>query len=315
MAKLSYYLLRGFVWLLSLLPFWALYGMADCFFLLVYYIIRYRRKVVRRNLSTSFPEKSEQEVKQIERRFYRWLCDYAVETMKLLTISDKALLRRMELRGAEQLEQCFDKGQDCAVILGHYCNWEWLAAIQLTFKRYPDALLGSIYHPLYNKAFDRLFIDIRSAHGSLCVAKQDILRELVRLNREKRHSVFGYVSDQSPRWHNIHLWLDFMNHDTPVFTGGERIMRKKDNAVFYLDMERPRRGKYVCTFKLVSQHAAQEPENEITKQFFKMLEQTIRRQPEFYLWTHNRWKRTHEEFDRQYVMVNGRAIPREEVKD
>ena len=271
--------------------------------------------MVRRNLSTSFPEKSEQEVKQIERRFYRWLCDYAVETMKLLTISDKALLRRMELRGAEQLEQCFDKGQDCAVILGHYCNWEWLAAIQLTFKRYPDALLGSIYHPLYNKAFDRLFIDIRSAHGSLCIAKQDILRELVRLNREKRHSVFGYVSDQSPRWHNIHLWLDFMNHDTPVFTGGERIMRKKDNAVFYLDMERPRRGKYVCTFKLVSQHAAQEPENEITKQFFKMLEQTIRRQPEFYLWTHNRWKRTHEEFDRQYVMVNGRAIPREEVKD
>ena len=315
MAKLSYYLLRGFVWLLSLLPFWALYGMADCFFLLVYYIIRYRRKVVRRNLSTSFPEKSEQEVKQIERRFYRWLCDYAVETMKLLTISDKALLRRMELRGAEQLEQCFDKGQDCAVILGHYCNWEWLADIQLTFKRYPDALLGSIYHPLYNKAFDRLFIDIRSAHGGLCIAKQDILRELVRLNREKRHSVFAYVSDQSPRWHNIHLWLDFMNHDTPVFTGGERIMRKKDNAVFYLDMERPRRGKYVCTFKLVSQHAAQEPENEITKQFFKMLEQTIRRQPEFYLWTHNRWKRTHEEFDRQYVMVNGRAIPREEVKD
>jgi len=315
MANLSYYLLRGFVWLLSLLPFWALYGLADCFFLLVYYIIRYRRKVVRRNLSTSFPEKSEQEVKQIERRFYRWLCDYAVETMKLLTISDKALLRRMELRGAEQLEQCFDKGQDCAVILGHYCNWEWLADIQLTFKRYPDALLGSIYHPLYNKAFDRLFIDIRSAHGGLCIAKQDILRELVRLNREKRHSVFAYVSDQSPRWHNIHLWLDFMNHDTPVFTGGERIMRKKDNAVFYLDMERPRRGKYVCTFKLVSQHAAQEPENEITKQFFKMLEQTIRRQPEFYLWTHNRWKRTHEEFDRQYVMVNGRAIPREEVKD
>ena len=315
MANLSYYLLRGFVWLLSLLPFWALYGLADCFFLLVYYIIRYRRKVVRRNLSTSFPEKSEREVKQIERRFYRWLCDYAVETMKLLTISDKALLRRMELRGAEQLEQCFDKGQDCAVILGHYCNWEWLADIQLTFKRYPDALLGSIYHPLYNKAFDRLFIDIRSAHGGLCIAKQDILRELVRLNREKRHSVFAYVSDQSPRWHNIHLWLDFMNHDTPVFTGGERIMRKKDNAVFYLDMERPRRGKYVCTFKLVSQHAAQEPENEITKQFFKMLEQTIRRQPEFYLWTHNRWKRTHEEFDRQYVMVNGRAIPREEVKD
>ena len=315
MTNLSYYLLRGFVWLLSLLPFWALYGLADCFFLLVYYIIRYRRKVVRRNLSTSFPEKSERDVKQIERRFYRWLCDYAVETMKLLTISDKALLRRMEFRGEEQLERVFDEGRNCDIILGHYCNWEWLAALRLTLKRYPDAELGAIYHPLYNKAFDRLFIDIRSAHGSLCVAKQDILRELVRLNREKRHYVFGYISDQAPRWHNIHLWLDFLGHDTPVFTGGERIMRKKDDAVFYFDMERPRRGKYLCTCKLLSEHSAQEPENEITKRFFQMLEQTIRRQPEFYLWTHNRWKRTHEEFDRQYVMVNGRAIPREEVKD
>lgn len=315
MKIISYKLLYGAVWLLSLLPFWVLYGVADGFFVLVYYVVRYRRKVVRKNLTSSFPEKSEKEVKQIERRFYRWLCDYAVETIKLLSISDKNLLKHIEFRGVEQMEQVFAEGRNCAAILGHYCNWEWLSATGLAFHRHPDAVMGLIYHPLYNDAFDRLFIDIRSAHGGLCVAKQDILRHLVTMKREQRHYLFGYISDQSPRWHNIHLWLDFLNHDTPVFTGGERIMRKMDDAVFYVDMERPRRGRYVCTFRLVSSHAAQEPENAITRRFFEMLEETIRRQPPYYLWTHKRWKRTHEEFDRQYVMVNGKAVPRENYEE
>lgn len=312
MKKLAYYLLKGVVYLLSLLPFWALYALADGCYLVVCHLVRYRRKVVRSNLASSFPEKSADELKKVERRFYHWLCDYAVETIKLLSISDKALLRRMEFRGVEQLEQVFDEGRDCALILGHYCNWEWISVMKRTFKRHPDAELGAIYHPLYNEAFDRLFIDIRSAHGSLCVAKQDILRELVRLNREKRRSVFGYISDQSPRWKDIHLFLPFLNHDTPVFTGGERIMRKYDNAVFYLDMERPRRGCYTCTVRLVSNHAAQEPENAITVRFFQLLEQTIRRDPAYYLWTHKRWKRTKEEFDQKYMLVNGRTIPREQ---
>ena len=321
MKKLTYYLLYGVTYLLSLLPFWALYGLADCFFLLVYYIVRYRRKVVRRNLTSSFPEYSGEEIRSIERRFYRWLCDYAVETIKLLSISDKKLLKHIEFRGVEQMVRVFSEGRNCAAILGHYCNWEWLSATGLAFRpnrREDDntserqkPVMGLIYHPLYSDAFDRLFIDIRSAHGGLCVAKQDILRQLVTLRRERRHYLFGYISDQAPRWHNIHFWLPFLNHDTPVFTGGERIMKKMDDAVFYVDMERPRRGKYICTFRLISAHAAQEEENHITVRFFQLLEETIRRQPPFYLWTHNRWKRTHEEFDRQYVMVNGKAIPRE----
>ncbi len=312
MKKAAYHLLRTVIYLLSLLPFWVLYGVADCFFVLVYYIIRYRRKVVRHNLTTSFPEQDAKHIKRTERRFYRWLCDYAVETIKLLSISDKALLRRIEFRGVEQMEQVFDEGRNCAAILGHYCNWEWLSASGLAFKRYPEATMGLIYHPLYNDAFDRLFIDIRSAHGGSCIAKQDILRQLVTMKREQRHYLFGYISDQAPRWHNIHLWLPFLNHDTPVFTGGERIMHKMADAVFYVDMERPKRGRYTCTFRLVSRNAAQEEENAITIRFFQMLEKTIRQEPAFYLWTHNRWKRTHEEFDRQYVMVNGKAIPRDE---
>lgn len=311
MDKIGYYLLYGFVYLLSLLPFWMLYLISDGLFLLVYYVVGYRRKVVWKNLTTSFPEKSPAELKATERAFYHWFCDYIFETFKLLSMSHEKVLRHIEFRGVEELEQCYDHGQNCAAILGHYCNWEWLSASGLAFQRYPQAVMGLIYHPLYNDAFDRLFIKIRSAHGGACIPKQDILRHLVTCKREKRHYLFGYISDQSPRWHNIHFWLPFLNHDTPVFTGGERIMKKMDDAVFYVDMERPKRGQYICTFRLVSAHAAQEEENSVTCRFFQMLEQSIRRQPAFYLWTHNRWKRTHEEFDRQYVMVNGKAIPRE----
>ena len=315
MKRLSYRLLYGLTYAISLLPFWLLYLISDGLFLLIYYIIRYRRKVVWKNLTSSFPEKDETELQQISRQFYHWLCDYFVETVKLLSISNEKLLRRIEFKGIEQLEQCFDNGQDCAAILGHYCNWEWLSATGLAFKRHPEAVMGLIYHPLYNDAFDQLFIDIRKAHGGDCIPKQDILRHLITFKRDNRRSLFGYISDQAPRWHNIHLWLPFLNHDTPVFTGGERIMRKMDDAVFYVEMERPKRGQYICTFKLVSPHASQEPEKEITSRFFQMLEATITREPSYYLWTHNRWKRTHEEFDRQYIMVKGKAILREEFKE
>ena len=310
MKQLTYRLLYGLTYAVSLLPFWLLYLIADFFFLLVYFIIRYRRKIVWKNLSTSFPEKSEAELRQISRQFYRWLCDYFVETVKLLSISNERLLRRIEFRGVEQLEECFDRGQDCAAILGHYCNWEWLSATGLAFHRYPEAVMGLIYHPLYNDAFDRLFIDIRKAHGGDCIPKKDILRHLLTYRRDGRRSLFGYISDQSPRWKDIHLFLPFLNHETPVFTGGERIMRKVNNAVFYVDMERPCRGRYVCTFRLVTLEPASLPDNEVTVRFFQMLETSIRRQPAFYLWTHNRWKRTKEEFDKVYDLVNGRTIPK-----
>ena len=119
-------------------------------------------------------------------------------------------------------------------------------------------------------------------------------------------SLFGYIADQNPKWENIHLWLPFLNHDTPVFTGAERIVRKMNNAVFYVDMERPERGKYISTFKRMSDAPGQLEEYELTRQFFQMLEETIRRAPQYYLWTHNRWKRTHEEFDRRKDEGGGR---------
>lgn len=300
MKQVTYYILYAFVYTLSLLPFRLLYLLSDGLFLLIFHLIRYRRKVVWKNLTTSFPEKSEHELRQIEKQFYHWFCDYIFETFKLLSISDQQLLKHIEFRGVELLEECFDRGQNCAAILGHYCNWEWLSASGLAFKRYPNAVMGLIYHPLYSDAFDRLFINLRSAHGGECIPKKDILRHLVNCKKQQRPYLFGYISDQAPKWENIHLWLPFLNHETPVFSGGERIMRKVDDAVFYVEMERPSRGHYICNFQLLSEHASQEAEEyAITKRFFANLEQTIRHQPAFYLWSHNRWKRTKEEYEKR----------------
>ena len=299
-----YYIIYGLVYLLSILPFWVLYGLADFLFIIIYYVARYRRKIVRKNLCNSFPEKSEKEIKSIERKFYRWFCDYLFETFKLLSISDKNLLKHIDFVGLERLEDAFDRGQDCATILGHYCNWEWLSATGLGYKRHPEAITGLIYHRLRSKAMDRLFLKLRNAHKGFCVKKAYTLRTVVRLKKENKRNMFGYISDQTPKWDNIHLWLEFLNQDTPVFTGGERIMRMMDNAVFYVDMRRPKRGLYVANFIPITLHAKQTDEFFIVRQFFSMLEQSIRREPQFYLWTHNRWKRTREEYERRMKQKN-----------
>ncbi len=308
--NILYPIIYGFFYLFSLLPFRILYGISDCLYLLIYHIVGYRKRVVRNNLTSSFPEKDIKEIKRIERGFYHFLCDYFMETIKLLSITPEKMRQHLKFRNAEEVEKCFDDGQTCAGILGHYCNWEYLSATGLGFKRYPDAIMGLIYHPLYNKAFDRLFLNLRQHLGGVCVPKKDILRYLLTYRREKKMSYFGYISDQTPKWNNIHLWLPFLNHDTPVFTNGEKIMRKMNNAVFYLDMERPRRGLYIVTMKLITRTPNELEENAITRRFFEMLEESIHRDPRYYLWSHNRWKRTHEEFDRRFEVINSKVIPK-----
>lgn len=295
---------------LSLLPFRILYGMADIGYALLYYIIRYRRGVVRKNLVTAFPEKSIDDIKAIERKFYHWFCDYFLEAVKLLSISDKELRHRFTIINSEEVEQCFQEGQDVAAILGHYCNWEWLSCVGMNLP--PEREIGLIYHPLRNKTFDYLFRKLRShEQNGHVIPKKDILRYVVTKKREGVRNICGYISDQGPKWTNIHLWLPFLNHEyTPVFTGGERIMRKMNNAVFYVEMSRPKRGYYTATYKLITREPNTLPADDITRRFFCLLEETIRQEPAFYLWSHNRWKRTKEEFDRRFQVINGRVVER-----
>jgi KDO2-lipid IV(A) lauroyltransferase len=305
MKKTVYYLIYGLWWLLSLLPLRVLYILSDGLYLLVYHLLHYRIKVVRKNITDSFPEKNEEQLRQIERDFYHWFCDYLVETVKLLTISKKELKRRMVFKGTELVDEIVAGGQSCAVYLGHYCNWEWITSLPLWVT--PKAQCGQIYHVLENSEFDRLFLNLRQRMGAVCIPMAETLRRLAEYRQKKQPVVIGYISDQVPFWNNIHHWLDFLNHDTPVLTGTERLARSAGHAVLYIDVERPRRGYYVAEFKLIEKDPKQTKDYELTDAYFRMLEASINRAPQYWLWTHNRWKRSHEEFNIRYDAETGRV--------
>lgn len=276
--------------------------------MLLYHVARYRRRVVSKNLTSSFPEKDEAELRKIERGFYHFLCDYLVETVKLMTISHEEMKRRVVFKDTELVDEVVAAGQSCAVYLGHYGNWEWIASLPLWVS--PAAQCGQIYHPLENKDFDRLFLGLRQRMGAVCIPMNETLRKLAEYHSQRSPVVIGYISDQVPLWTNIHHWVDVLNHDTPVLTGTERIARKLNHAVFYLDVRRLRRGYYEATFKLITRNPQQSKEFELTDIYWRMLEETIREAPEYWLWSHNRWKRTREEFNRRFEVVNGKVLPK-----
>ncbi len=300
--KLLYYIVLSIWYTLSLLPLRVLYVVSDGIFLLLYHCVGYRKKVVRKNLTASFPEKSEKELRQIERGFYHFLCDYFVETLKLRTMSEQQMRRRMVFRGVDAVNKCIDEGQSCAVYLGHYCNWEWITSLPLWVSA--KGQCGQIYHPLENKEMDRLFLEQRERFGGVCIPMTETLRYLARLRAEKRPTIIGYIADQVPFWRNMHHWRTFLSHpDTPVLSGSEAIARRMDNAVFYLDVRRTRRGYYEAEFIPITRKPKEMPEFSITDAYFEMLEKSIRRAPEFWLWSHNRWKRTKEEFLQRFYVV------------
>ncbi len=293
------------LYVLSLLPISIHYVLSDIIYVLLYKLIGYRKKVVRQNLKSSFPEKSEQELKRIEQRFFHWLCDYFVETVKLLTIPEKEIRQRMVFKNTEQVNECVSKGQSCAVFLGHYCNWEWVTSLPLWTSE--KGQCGQIYHPLENADSDRIFLKLRQRFGAVCIPMAETLRRIIKFKQEGKPVIIGYISDQVPFWNNIHHWCQFLNHDTPVLTGTERLARQTGHAVFYLDITRPRRGYYEATFKLITRNPKEMKEFEITDIYFQQLEKRIIDAPEFWLWTHNRWKRTREEFNLRYDAQTGRV--------
>ena len=214
----------------------------------------------------------------------------------------------MRFENVEMMKHSFDKGQNVSIFLGHYCNWEWVSSITVNYECYLDKVVfGQIYHKLENEAMDKVFLKLRGRMGAVSIPMAETLRKIVDIRKHNQQWIIGFIADQVPMWNNIHLWLDFLHHDTPVFTGTERIARKFDTDVYYLDVRRERRGYYVARYELLAEHASQSSESELTIRYFSLLEKSIRRQPAFYLWTHNRWKRTHEEYNIRYDAETGRV--------
>lgn len=284
----------GACWTMSLLPLRLLYVVSDGLFLLVYHVVRYRRALVSRHLAECFPEKDEAERKSIERQFYHFLCDYLAETVKMTTMSEAEIRRRMTFEGTEVFSQAVARGKHVSILLGHYCNWEWVTSIGLYIPA--ESLGGQVYHPLENVVADRLFLRIREHFRTRCFSTDEIMPAILKARQSNTPTIIGYIADQTPNFPNTHYWGDFLHHYTTFFTGCERISRIIDAEVVYLDVRRIRRGYYHGVIRPMTDDLKSMPTFQMTEQYTHLLEESIRREPAFWLWSHNRWKRSWDVF-------------------
>jgi len=280
-----YFLMR----LLAFFPLDWLYLLSDLLFYPLYYLIRYRRRLTRRNLLNAFPEADLKSVVSIEKQFYRHFCDCFFETVKLLHISDEEMKRRFVFNNIKLLEDRMQNGNSCLMLLGHYGNWEWVTSITL-WSSDTETRFAQVYRPLKNKASNRFFLKLRTRFHSVGFEKNAVLREIVKMRKEGVKSMIGFISDQKPSGNNMHYWTQFLNQETSVLTGVERIARQTGFLVAYLDVRKVKRGYYEADIQLVTDDPKSVAEYEITEQYIRALEQTILRQPAYWLWTHNRWK-------------------------
>jgi KDO2-lipid IV(A) lauroyltransferase len=287
-SRIGYAVLYAWVKLHALLPLRLLYLLSDVLYVLTYKLIRYRLKVVRSNMKASFPEKTEAELRRLERAFYHHFTDYIVETIKLAHISLDEIQRRAYMSNPALIDGLIAEGHTCIFItLGHYGNWEWFTAGNGFFA---DACMYPIYRPLTNKAFDRLFIKLRARFGATGIRKKDTIRDLIRFKREKTHALVVFLADQTPSRPNLHYWTSFLGQESAILTGPERLACKLNLPVVYADIQQRKRGYYTVEFKLLTAHPQEMPEYSLTERYARLMEESILRNPAYWLWTHKRWK-------------------------
>ena len=293
---------------IAIWPLRVLYVLSDLIYPLVYYIVGYRREVVRKNLESSFPEKSEKEIREIEKRFYRHFCDYVLETVKLMHISDEEMRRRMRFTNPEYIEQLRSDGRPIFLYLGHQANWEYI--ISITMWTSPEFTAGQIYHPLSNKVMDKLIYRLRSRFNTVGIPQKQALRAIITMVRDGKHPLLGFIADQRPPRRPEPEWMTFLNQDTPIITGGEAMGRKLNTHFVYGSMKCVRRGYYELTFQPIIPIEGEE--YGYSKQYMRMLEQDIKEQPHLYLWTHKRWKwkrETHPKECCSAALLGGTKVP------
>ncbi len=290
MEKTGYYLLRATTWILHILPRRLTYFISDFLFVLVYSIFRYRRDVVIKNLANSFPDKTSKEINQIARKFFRHFCDAAVETLYLDRMSISEGKDCVKFLNPELPNSYLEQGRDVVTFLGHYNNWEWFCNWPLysPYRFYP------VYKKLKNKSFERFYLNLRSRFGAIPLERAATFRQLYSDHQKKTPTFSAFLFDQTPRIYEIHHWVTFLNQDTPVVLGAEKLAQKLDTVVLFLNTRKIRRGVYEASYELVAEHAASCQKFEITERCTKLLEKQINLNPEFWLWSHKRWKHTRE---------------------
>lgn len=285
-----FYILYAFLWLLMWLPLPLLYPLSDVCALLMYHVLRYRRKMVRRNLVSCFPDKSPKEIKRVEWQIYRNFVDVMIESMYSIHMSKKEIRKRLTYSGEEVLDQALAKKQACFIMTSHSGNYEWLTGAKLSFEK--DYNYFTIYRALSNKHFDKVMMDVRQRRGNQNIEMHDLMRKLDDNHRRGVTGFYGMIADQKPSPKNPHrwYWTTFLGLDTPFLTGTEYLARKYDYAVIYARMTKLGRGRYHCHLEMLCDEPNATAPGDITEMYARRLEQDIQASPSIWLWTHNRWK-------------------------
>ena len=280
------YLLTSIIWLLSILPIFILYGISDFMYIIMYYFIGYRKKVVFENLRNSFPEKSDKEIKIIAHKFYHNLCDLFIEVVKAKTISSKALLKRLHFKNIEIVDKYYSEGRSVIAVCGHTGNWEWVG---MTLKMFIKHKGFAVVKPLSSNFWEKYIskLRLRFAKEGLVPFKQTF-RVLVK---NKNFTTLTLLAgDQTPTKSEIEYRTNFLNQDTPVFLGTEKIAKALNMVVLFLNIQRKKRGHYEIDISVLTDNPKNTEDNEITEMHVNALEKAILTNPGNWLWSHRRWK-------------------------
>ena len=273
-------------YIISFFPMPVLYVLSDLSFMILFYLIKYRRSVVKDNLVKSFADKSKQEITMLERKFYKHFCDVIFETLKGLTISKKQINKRIRIKNMDFFERCYHEQKSILFYAAHQGNWEWLSFLTL----YVPFKVITLYKPLSNKYFDELMKTIRERPGTMCIESKKGYRKILESMKSNQLIVSAIIGDQSPAREGAKCWLNFLNQKTAFIIGAERIIERTNQVVVFPSFKRIRRGYYEIEIKEINVHYGNAECYRLVEQYSIVLEKTIKESPDMWLWSHRRWK-------------------------
>ncbi|MEC8248252.1 MAG: lysophospholipid acyltransferase family protein [Bacteroidota bacterium] len=286
MQLLAFVVLYPILWVTSMLPFRLLYCVSDGLYFILYRLVGYRKKTVSENLKLVFPEKSEAERKRIEKKFYHHLCDMILEVIKSMNIHKEDMKERFKFTNIEIIKDFEKRNKSISLMCAHYGSWEWIFILQA----YTSHKTFAIYKRLNNKYFDRMIRKIRARYDTYLITTKETASVLTENKKKGLLTINGFAADQSPKKNKAYHWSKFMGIDVPVHTGAEMLSKKLDLSVVFFSVKRIKRGFYETTFKTLTEAPNNFEDYKITDQFIALVENQIYEAPEYYLWTHKRWK-------------------------
>lgn len=286
MQFLAYLFIYPLIWFISILPFPIFYALSDFVFFMMYRVFKYRKRTVRNNLRLALPNLTDAERSDIEKKFFRHVCDMFLETAKTMSISRREIEKRFVFKNLEVFKDLETKNKSIALVCGHYASYEWVVSINqyLSYKGF------AIYKKINNPYFDKLVKKIRLRWKASLITTSETVPTIEENAKNGVLAVYGFASDQSPRLFPTNYWADFMGINVPVYNGAEVLARKYNMNVIFLRVKKVKRGFYEATFEMMTDDISSEPENAITEAFLDKVESQIYEQPEYYFWTHKRWK-------------------------